>query len=291
MSHRQDIVSRLIAEALAIEAEEAKEAGALGYMARSMVQATLPHRSAPTTQYTRTNGTYTLVISAHPKIGLPYGSIPRLLLAWIGTEAVKSQDHVLVLSDSLSGFMRQLDLVPTGGRWGSITRLKEQVRRLFSCSVSCLYEGESMEAMKNFVIASETQFWWQPKNPDQASLFDSTITLSDSFFLELANNPVPVDLRALKALKQSPLALDIYCWLTYRMSYLKQQTEIPWQGLQGQFGGDYTRTRDFKRKFLEALKRVEIVYPALNVDEGKHGLKLRPGKPHVKKVQKVPASA
>jgi hypothetical protein len=28
-----------------------------------------------------------------------------------------------------------------------------------------------------------------------------------------------VDFRALKALR-SPLALDIYCWLTYRMSYL-----------------------------------------------------------------------
>ena len=288
MSHRQDIVSRLIAEALAIEAQEAKEAGALGYMARSMVQATLPHRKAKDSQYMRTNGNYTLSISAHPKIGLPYGSIPRLLLAWIGTEAVKSQDHVLVLGDSLSGFMRQLDLVPTGGRWGSITRLKEQTRRLFSCSVSCLYESKEQDAIQNFVIASEAQFWWQPKNPAQQSLFDSTITLSDEFFLELVNNPVPIDLRALKALKQSPLALDVYCWLTYRMSYLKRQTEVPWQALQGQFGGDYTRTRDFKRYFLEALKRVEVVYPALNVDEGEHGLKLRPGKPHVRKMKRVP---
>jgi hypothetical protein len=37
-------VERLITEALAIQAEEAQEAGAVWFMARAMVQATLPHR-------------------------------------------------------------------------------------------------------------------------------------------------------------------------------------------------------------------------------------------------------
>ena len=37
-------VDRLVAESLAIEAESAQEAGTLGYLARAMVQATMPHR-------------------------------------------------------------------------------------------------------------------------------------------------------------------------------------------------------------------------------------------------------
>ena len=37
------ILNKIIDEALAIEAEEARKAGALGFMARSLVQATLPH--------------------------------------------------------------------------------------------------------------------------------------------------------------------------------------------------------------------------------------------------------
>lgn len=42
----------------------------------------------------------------------------------------------------------------------------------------------------------------------------------------------------LRALR-SPLALDIYCWLTYRASYLRRPTEIPWTALALQFGAGY----------------------------------------------------
>lgn len=62
--------------------------------------------------------TFTLSLMAPTKIGLPYGTVPRLLLAWMTTEAVKTQSRELELGDSLSGFMRELDLVPTSGRWG-----------------------------------------------------------------------------------------------------------------------------------------------------------------------------
>ena len=67
----------------------------------------------------------------------------------------------------------------------------------------------------------------------------STVTLSTDFFEGIVQNPVPVDMRALKALKRSPMALDIYCWLTYRLSYLRKPTEIPWSALQMQFGAEY----------------------------------------------------
>ncbi len=44
----------------------------------------------------------------------------------------------------------------------------------------------------------------------------------DSESRDRARPAVPIDLRALNALKGSPLALDIYSWLTYRMSYLRK---------------------------------------------------------------------
>ena len=122
----------LINRALAIEDEMALDADALGFMARAMVQATLPHSKVAGNEFTRKNGNYSLTILSPSTIGLPYGSVPRLLLAWVTTEAVKTKSRELELGDSLSGFMRELDLVPTGGRWGSISRLKEQTKRLFA---------------------------------------------------------------------------------------------------------------------------------------------------------------
>ena len=38
-------IERLVNDALAIEAESAKDAGTLGFMARAMTLATLPHRA------------------------------------------------------------------------------------------------------------------------------------------------------------------------------------------------------------------------------------------------------
>ncbi len=131
------------------------------------------------------------------------------MLSWLATEAVRTQERELVLGDSLSGFMRQLGMVPTGGRWGSIPRLKEQAKRLFATSITGIYDDCHQTALVNQRIADQAHFWWDTKSPDQAGLWQSTVRLSEAFHEEVINHPVPVDLRAIHALKRSPLALDI----------------------------------------------------------------------------------
>lgn len=274
-------VEALINEALAIEASEAQEAGALGFMARAMVQATLPHRRVAGNEFTRRNGAFELSLMAPSSVGLPYGSIPRLLLAWLTTEAVRTRSRELVLGDSLSAFMRELGLVPTGGRWGSITRLKSQTRRLFASSVSATYDSADRTAMLRYSIADRVMLWWDPRRPEQAALWQSTVTLTEPFFTEIVERPVPIDMRALRALKRSPLALDLYCWLTYRSSYLKKPVEVPWAALAAQFGSDYARVRDFRAALLSELGKVLAVYSDARATEGERGLVLAPTRPHV----------
>ena len=130
MKKKYEGMPAIIADTLAIETESAQSAGALGFLARAMVQATLPHTKVEGNEFERRNGAYTLHLLAPAKIGLPYGSIPRLLLAWLTTEAVRTHERELFLGDTLSKFMAELDMMPTGGRWGSITRLKDQTARL-----------------------------------------------------------------------------------------------------------------------------------------------------------------
>lgn len=280
------LIDKILSEVLAMEAEDAKKAGALGFMARAMVQATLPHSKPEELVFERRNGAFSLAIMGHPRVGLPYGSIPRLLTAWITTEAVRTKDPTIILGHTLSGFMEQLDMVPTGGRWGSITRLRDQMKRLFSSSISCLYEGDENDVGFNIHLVDQYRLWWSPKEPDQAGLWQSTINLNPRFFDEVTTHPIPIDLRALKALKRSPLALDIYCWLTYRMSYLQRQTQIPWEALQAQFGSDYENTRqgryNFKMAFKKHLRSVMVVYRDANVEVSDSSLLLKPSTPHIK---------
>jgi hypothetical protein len=216
-----------------------------------------------------------------------YGSIPRLLIAWVTTEAVRTNDPYLELGPSLSGFMAELGLQPTGGRWGSITRLRDQTNRLFKSFIYFSYTTDQTDDIKNILMVDEAKLWWSPKAPDQSTLWRSHVLLNRAFFDEVTRNPVPVDMRALKALKRSPMALDIYCWLTYRLSYLKKPTPIPWGALQMQFGAGYPMTaqgqRNFKKKFLQQFKAVSTIYPLANVEPQDDALFLFPSQTHIKK--------
>lgn len=191
----------------------------------------------------------------------------------------------MILGDSLSKFMTELGLMPTGGRWGSITQLKNQMRRLFSSYVTCSYDDDSFN-VQNMTPIERANLWWSPKEPDQTTLWKSSVLLGQNFFDEITKHPVPIDLRALNALKKSPMALDIYMWLTYRMFYLRKPTPLRWTSLQAQFGADYADNKagrqGFRRGFTYALKKVHVVYPEANVEAIDNGILLLPSKPHIK---------
>ncbi len=139
-----------------------------------------------------------------------------------------------------------------------------------------------MVADAGFRIADHSVLFWDPKRPEQAALWKSTVTLSESerFFDEIVTRPVPLDLTVLKALTRSPLSIDIYIWLTYRRSYLKRSTTVPWKSLELQFGAEYKRTRAFREHFLKALRKVLLIYPA-PVATTSEGLLITPGQPHI----------
>ena len=114
---------------------------ALGFMARTMALCSLPRTNPGNRlQYKRVNGPYKLIMTATGDHKLPYGNLPRLLLAWVCTEAVRTGSRDIVLGRSLSDFMRALGIYNSGGN--PQTRLRNQMRRLFHCTVSLIYEDE-----------------------------------------------------------------------------------------------------------------------------------------------------
>ena len=178
-----------------VEASEADPD--MGFMARTMALCSLP-RTNPGNQlqYKRVNGPYKLAMIAGTDNKLPFGNLPRLLLAWVCTEAVRTQSRVLILGDSVSGFMRKLDIYSTSGE--KYTRLRNQMDRLFHASVQLIYEDEGSKASVSSFVADRTEFWWDPKHPDERSLWKSKIRLGEDFFNEIISHPVPLDMNILK---------------------------------------------------------------------------------------------
>ena len=117
----------------------------LGFMARMLVLCSLPRTNPGNRlQYKRVNGPYKLIMIAGGDCKLPFGNLPRLLLAWVSTEAVRTQSRELVLGKSLAEFMRTLGVYSSGGHVQ--IRLRNQMKRLFNASVQLVYEDEHGEA-------------------------------------------------------------------------------------------------------------------------------------------------
>ena len=248
-------------------------------MARWLMLCSLP-RSNPgqRKEYVRRNGPYTLVMTSGYPYKLPFGNLPRLLAAWVCTEAVRTQSRELVLGHSLSGFMRKLDIdAQSGGRGGVRTRLRNQMQRFFNAQVRLIYQAEGHEATVNSPIASRTDLWWNERNPDVPVLWESKIELGEKFFEEIMRHPVPLDMNTLKALKRSALGLDLYMWLVYRTFNLDAPLRLSWPTLYRQFGADPGRAsdkfivRDFRKDCLRELKKIKSAWPGLRyrIDRGR----------------------
>lgn len=280
-------INALIERGLAIEAESAQDADALRFMARAMTLVSLPHSDPKKTrEFARTNGNITVAVTAGYGEGLPYGPLVRLLYAWLTTEAIRTKNRVLVFEDSLAGFMAELGLASTGGVRGTIKPVKEQTGRLFSATITTIYKNQHGMRNTGHRVSDQHTTWWSGKDPKQGSLFQSSVTLSQPFYDELIANAVPIDMRALRALKQSSMALDIYLWLTHRLFNLKEPIPVSWEGLQMQFGAGYPETqqglRNFRKGFLHATDKVLVVYKDAKIKPAEKGVLLFPSAPHVR---------
>jgi hypothetical protein len=284
---------KLLDAAVQIWEEDPTEKDA-AYLARQMVQATLPHKNPGNLPvWTRTNGNLTLAIQpgVDPRkgkvIGYPYGSIPRLLLFWITTEAVRIKARRIEFGRSLTAFMLALGLNPdnggTGAKRSDARRLRDQMERLFQSRISFHEELSEKDRRAhmwlNMEVAPKGILWWDIHNPRQDTLWGSWIELGEDFFTAITSAPVPVDTRALKALKRSPLALDLYAWLTYE-SYRAHQSgksrSVAWGLLHKQFGSDYTQLRNFQQAARKAIQKIRGVYPTLKLDVHRGGVCVTP---------------
>ena len=258
----------------------------LGFMARLLVLCSLPRTNpGDRIRYKRVNGPYTLYMTAGGGCKLPYGNLPRLLLAWLSTEAVRTQHRELVLGKSLSDFMRALGIYNSGGQ--PQTRLRNQMKRLFNAHVQLVYEDEHGEARVSSSVADRTEFWWNERKPDEPTLWESKIRLGEDFFNEIIQHPVPLNMNTLTALKRCALGLDLYLWLVYRTFALRAPLRLTWKQLYQQFGTDPAKASNkrivkiFRRQALRELKKIKTAWVDLNYATEPGVLILHPSTPTI----------
>jgi hypothetical protein len=294
--HRR--VADQIEELLAIREDTAE----IGFMTRILTLCSLP-RTDPGSrlQYKRENGPFKMVMIAGGDNKLPFGSLPRLLLAWVCTEAVQTQSRDLQLGRSLAAFMRELGMSSdSGGSRADRTRLRHQIDRLFNAHVQLICEQPGRKTTISSTVADRTDLWWDYKSPTQDTLWQSSVRLGEALFEEITKNPIPLDIRILKAMRRSSLGLDLYLWLSYKTFRLHTQGAKPerlsWHLLYKQFGSDPARAGDrvtvdnFRKDAMRELRKLKVCWPALDYSTPKGFLEIRACLPSIPLKQRLPST-
>lgn len=244
-----------------------------------------------------------------PSLGLPFGGMARLILSYVTECAVRRGTKTISLADNIGDMLRQFGIESiTGGARGSITSLRKQFLRLryanflirWSRTGTTFPDGTSAPpdmystTDSMFSIIRDASLWQRnPQGIDTLNFDDDSkyfIELSDDFFNEITKRPVPIDMRAYRALLTNPMAMDLYVYLSYLSSYVKKPFVLPWELLRDQFRPNIPRLARFKSDFTTALKDVDVVYPNLKVElDNNTGLTIKPGS--VPSVPRSPSAA
>ncbi len=264
--------------------------GDMAFSHSLLCQVNLPYRNPGDNvrEYTRTTGKVSLHLQAGAvltpgglrgwrRVGLPYGARARLLLLHLCSLAVKQKSPVVETEASFTAFCRKLGIATNGRNQKTV---RDQINRMSAVSMRLGWaEGHQMMVFQGMIFEGITAVFTD--HPDQLPIWSSEVRFSPRFYQSLSQHAVPLDLRAVRAIRHSARALDTYCWLASRLWRVKKPTRIRWTSLQYQFGSPSQDRRSFKNAFRRALAQVLAVYPTAQVETVRGGLMLRNSPPPI----------
>jgi hypothetical protein len=284
------VQQRLIRSAIEIETDPPE---AILYQHTVFCQTGLPYRDPGKGPrlWQRSQGAAHLEVEAgrafHPDegtfvdVGLPFGPKPRLILAYLNAEAMRTGSPAVEVEDSLSAFVQRIGLCRDGR---SIRAVKDQLTRLATAEIRLALALPGMPAKQVQAHIVKGFELWLPKDARQRAIWPSNVTLSPDYFESLARHAVPLDERAIAALSHSAMALDLYSWLAQRLHRVEQGKPafIPWTALRAQFGWHYSAMFKFRQVFRQTLDLVCGQYRGARIELDGRGMTLRNSPPPVK---------
>jgi hypothetical protein len=203
---------------------------------------------------------------------------------------VRTRDRYVNIGGSVREFLRRLNIDP-GGK--SMAQFRKQMLALSCCRMTLGMMTANGPAQVNAEPIEGFQAWHTDEDGQQ-TLWPGYIRLTEKFFESLMEHAVPLETEAIGRLQNSAFDLDAYSWLAHRLWRVNDPNGVlvSWAALKEQFGQEYSATKDFRRRFLGALKNATGAYKDARIEVAKGGLRLLPSPPPVKrKMVSLPPAA
>jgi hypothetical protein len=267
----------------------ADEEGGVGFIYSGFAQAALPHRRLhdDATWQVQTEHVLLLVEPGRRPvrdgtptlIGVPYGSRARLIMIYLMTRAVETQSREVELGRSMRDWLDRMG-IPQGGP--NSRGVREQAERLSRCRLSFQVTRGGKTGLVNQNLVDAAVFLDDDEIPARGVSHSlESVRLSEGFWEQIKRHPVPLEEAAIRSLQGHSMALDLYCFLAYRLHVLTGPRAVSWSALKAQFGTGFQRLDHFRPVFVENLELAMAVYPDAKVEVSERGVSLLPSRPPV----------
>jgi hypothetical protein len=258
----------------------------IGIMHAGFAMTALPHRATEETVWERQSGDVKLLLESGrtgvtQPVGLPYGSVARIILLYLQTEAVKTRSREVELGRSMNTWLTSMGM-GNGGHNYSLVR--EQSRRLSLCRLTFLRISAKQTFITNGSFVHDAILPNVNSDENQFQFWRPFVRLDEGFYKSLIEHPLPVRETAIRSLSHRSMAIDIYLWLAYRLHVLEKPVKLTWHNLANQFGSGFADIKNFKKKFREPLALALAAYPDARVEHENGGLVLYPSRPPVEPI-------
>ena len=252
------------------------------YLHAVLCQVGMPRKKTAALSFERTNGAASLLITAGKlwdgrswvQQQLPYGPKPRLILINLTSTAVATGSRFVDVGRSTREFLERMGLPPQGSEYRSLRR---QISSLAACRMQLggRFGGEIVNLDTQPIHRFNV---WVVPDVHQQTLWPGVVELSQEYFDHVRDAAVPLDERAVAALRGTALGLDLYAWLAHRLWRIRDANGVivPWQAIKSQFGQEYVHLKDCRKEVRSVLRQVLALYSRARVDEVRGGLLLRP---------------
>lgn len=207
---------------------------------------------------------------AGPLAEIPFGSLSRLLLCWLATEARRLNSREIPCGTNLRKFLRLVGVSIVGGDNGSLSRLRDQWLSLLSSDV--YIETRSPEPDAGWDRVEGSVGIWHVEESDTQPFPAGFVALSSWFYDECANRSIDVDLNVLSMLTNSSVGLDVYLWLKWRGQEGDRSLAVSWADLQTQFSAASAYQQKFREHFRSVIAKVLEACPNLDVEMTRDGM-------------------
>jgi Plasmid encoded RepA protein len=216
----------------------AEEVSRLGITHAGFAMTSLPHKRIEEPLWRRQGHRATLLVESGRTgtgdwIGVPYGSVARLILLYLQTEAIRTSSPEVELGRSMHAWLSRMGISAGGKNYKLVL---EQARRISACRLTFLTEIPGAELRQNGAFVQDAITLTAATDERQRALWQDRVRLDNGFWRSLREHPVPVREEAVRAIGARSLALDVYIWLAYRLHVLTKATPVGWTPLHAQFG-------------------------------------------------------